>query len=343
MGQGDKMNRYSRQILVPAFGADGQRMLNRARVLVLGAGGLAAPLLQYLVGAGIGSIRLVDADRVSLDNLHRQTLFTEADLDKPKVDMARMRMQALNSDVIIEPVMAAADSSNITSLAQDCALIIDCADSFALSYAASDFCRDTGLPLISASVSGIEGYVGGFCGTAPSLRAIFPQLPAQFGSCAEDGVLGPMVGILGAMQAQMVLAVLAGMQPSPLGQLITISGSDLRHGGFRFDRASEPESGWPFISKNMLAGDDTVIDLRAPDEAPLISDQALRLALADLDHAFTPPPRGRVVFCCRSGQRAWQAAEHLSSRWHGRIALLAAGSIYPTDASPTDTSPIDTI
>ncbi|MGB2311319.1 MAG: HesA/MoeB/ThiF family protein, partial [Candidatus Puniceispirillaceae bacterium] len=230
------MNRYSRQISVQAFGADGQRMLNHARVLVLGAGGLAAPLLQYLVGAGIGSIRLVDADRVSLDNLHRQTLFTEADIDKPKVDVARMRMQALNSDVSIEPVMEAADSSSITSLAQDCALIIDCADSFALSYAASDFCRDTGLPLISASVSGIEGYVGGFCGTAPSLRAVFPQLPAHFGSCAEDGVLGPMVGILGAMQAQMVLAVLAGMQPSPLGRLITISGSDLRHGGFRFDR-----------------------------------------------------------------------------------------------------------
>ena len=144
-------------------------------------------------------------------------------------------------------------------------------------------------------------------------------------------MLGPMVGIWGAMQAQMVLAVLAGMQPSPLGQLITISGSDLRHGGFRFDRASEPESGWPFIARDMLAGDDTVIDLRAPDEAPLITDQALRLALADLAHAFTPPPRGRVVFCCRSGQRAWQAAEHLSSRWHGHIALLAAGAIHPTD------------
>jgi rhodanese-related sulfurtransferase len=87
----------------------------------------------------------------------------------------------------------------------------------------------------------------------------------------------------------------------------------------------------------MLAGDDTVIDLRTPDEAPLITDQALRLALADLDHAFTPPPRGRVVFCCRSGQRAWQAAEHLSSRWHGQIALFAAGSTHPTDTSPTDT------
>ena len=129
----------------------------------------------------------------------------------------------------------------------------------------------------------------------------------------------------------MVLAVLAGMQPSPLGQLITISGSDLRHGGFRFDQASEPETGWPFITKNMLAGDDTVIDLRAPNEAPLITDQALRLAVADLDHAFTPPPCGRVVFCCQSGQRASQAAEHLSSRWHGRIALLAAGTIHPTE------------
>jgi rhodanese-related sulfurtransferase len=93
----------------------------------------------------------------------------------------------------------------------------------------------------------------------------------------------------------------------------------------------------------MLAGDDTVIDLRAPDEAPLITDQALRLSLADLDHAFTPPPRGRVVFCCRSGQRAWQAAEHLSSRWYGRIALLAVGTTCPINTGPTDTGPADTI
>ena len=331
MDQGNTMSRYSRQVSVPVFGAEGQRKLGQARVLVLGAGGLAAPLLQYLVGAGIGSIRLVDPDRVSLDNLHRQTLFTEADIGKPKVEVARMRMQALNSGVAIDPVMAAADSSTMATLAGGCGLIVDCADSFALSYAASDFCRDAGLPLISASVTGVEGYVGGFCAAAPSLRALFPDLPTQFGSCAEDGVLGPMVGILGAMQAQMVLAVLTAMDPSPLGQLITISGPDLRHGGFRFDGAAEPETGWPFIAASMLERDDTVVDLRSADEARLITDQAMRLAVTDIDDDFTPPSSRRVVFCCRSGQRAWQAAERLSTRWHGPIALIAAGTPQPAD------------
>ena len=343
MDQKNEMNRYSRQISVPAFGAEGQQKLGQARVLVLGAGGLAAPLLQYLVGAGIGGIRLVDPDRVSLDNLHRQTLFTESDVNKPKAEIAQTRMQALNSDVAIEPVVAAADSSTMTQLAEGCCLIVDCADSFALSYAASDFCHGARLPLISASVTGTEGYVGGFCGTAPSLRALFPELPAQFGSCAEDGVIGPLVGILGAMQAQMVLAVLTGMRPSPLGQLITISGSEMRYGGFRFDGASEPETGWPFIAANMLDPNDIVIDLRAPDEAPLITNQARRVPLADIDQNFVPPTSGRLVFCCRSGQRAWQAAERLSKHWDGSIALIAVGAHQPplhTISSPTHRKPL---
>jgi molybdopterin/thiamine biosynthesis adenylyltransferase/rhodanese-related sulfurtransferase len=331
MDVGNTMSRYSRQVSLPEFGAEGQWKLSQARVLVLGAGGLAAPLLQYLVGAGIGGIRLVDLDRVSLDNLHRQTLFTESDIGQPKVEVAQMRMQALNSGVVIDPVVAAADSSNMATLSGGCGLIVDCADSFALSYAASDFCRDAIMPLISASVTGFEGYVGGFCAAAPSLRALFPDLPTEFGSCAEDGVFGPLVGILGAMQAHMVLSVLTGIDPSPLGQLITINGPDLRHGGFRFDGAAEPETGWPFIAASMLERDDTVIDLRSADEAPLITDRASRLAVNDINEDFTPPSSGRVVFCCRGGQRAWQAAERLSTRWHGPIALIAAGTPQPTD------------
>ncbi|MGR3494062.1 ThiF family adenylyltransferase [Citreimonas sp.] len=320
------MSRYARQIAVPEFGSEGQARLRAAHVLVVGAGGLAAPVLQYLGGAGVGRIRLVDRDRIEATNLHRQTLFREADLGRPKAEAAAAAIAALNADCRVERVVAALEPGNAGALCDGVDLVLDCADSFAASYILSDTCQTAGLPLVSASVIGLDGYSGAFCGGAPSLRAVFPDLPQRLGSCAEDGVLGPVVGMVGSIQAQMAVAVLAGIAPSPFGRLVTVDGRSFRVGGFRFDGAPEPAHRARFLAPSEIAESDFVVDLRAEDEAPLVRPTARRLPVTAFGPDGPVPATGqRAVLCCRSGQRSWAAAERLSTVWDGQICLVALG------------------
>jgi molybdopterin/thiamine biosynthesis adenylyltransferase len=320
--------RYLRQMVLPEVGEAGQARLRAAHALVAGAGGLGAPVLAYLVAAGLGRVTLVDPDRVERSNLHRQPLFGEADIGRPKAAAAAARLAELNPEVGLHPVAGRLDPANVGALLRGVDVALDCADSFAVSYTMSDACLPRRVPLVSASVLGLSGYAGGFCGGAPSLRAVFPDLPARAASCATAGVLGPVVGIIGAIQAQMALAVLLGLSPGPLGRVVTLEGPGLRFGGFRFSGAPEPEGRqFRFLAPGQIGAGDFVVDLRTKEEAPRPATPfAQRLGVEAFGPGGPRPAAGqRAVLCCRSGLRSWQAARRLAAVWDGEIALVALG------------------
>lgn len=315
------MKRYARQMILPEIGETGQAGLKAAKVLIVGAGALGVPVLQYLTGAGVGTITLVDPDIIEESNLHRQPLYQADQTGLYKAIAARIAMARLNRDVTVRPLLEWLTPANAPALVADADIVLDCADSHAVSYTLSDACLAAGKPLISASALGLEGYVGGYCGTAPSLRAVFPDPTDGTATCATAGVLGPVVGMLGCLQARMALGVLLGIEPSPLGLVIRMDAA-MRFSQFRFDGAPETE-GPHFLSRADLGDGDLVIDLRDADEAPAT---ATKNALRMPDYGATgplPDKGGRVVLVCRSGLRAWRAANRLSERWPGEIALLA--------------------
>ncbi len=182
--------RYDRQVALPEIGPAGQERLKRASVLIVGAGGLGCPALQYLAAAGVGRLIIIDPDRVEESNLHRQPLYRMSDLGALKVEAAYAALRSLNPEVNVSARAERLTPANVEACLTSADLAVDAADNFAVTYILSDACLAAGKYLISASALGWSGYVGVFCGTAPSYRAVFPELPGRAGSCAENGVLG---------------------------------------------------------------------------------------------------------------------------------------------------------
>ena len=317
------MTRYARQICLPDVGQEGQRTLSHSTVAIVGAGGLGCPLIQYLAGAGVGHLILCDPDHVEHTNLHRQPIYVTGDSGRPKVHVAQEFVSEFNPDVHVETMVEALHPGNAPDLADRADAVVDAADSFAVSYILSDACLAAKTPLIAASVLGQSGYVGAYCGSVPSLRAVFPDLPTSNATCATTGVLGPVVGAMGSLQAQITLRVLLGADPSPMGQLTTVDLQHMRFGGFSFVDSAEPTQSFPFLSSRLMRKDDLVVELRDTEEQPEATvPTAIRMGSAELDNLSAEHGK-RVVLCCSSGLRAWAAAQKLRDRGFGDIALIA--------------------
>lgn len=320
--------RYARQIVLPEVGEEGQAKIAATSVLVIGAGGLGCPVLSYLAGAGIAHIIIVDHDRIELSNLHRQVLYDVDDVGKSKVEAAAARLARFNPECRVQAIAARLTPANVDELMAEADIVVDAADSLAVTYMLSDAAMAAGKPLVSASVSGLKGYAGVFCGTAPSYRAVFPDMPPQLGNCATAGVLGTAVGVLGSLQAHMVLQLVLQSESSPLGRIVTIDFRTFAFGGFSFLGAPEPEVGeMCFIDASQFREDDIIVDLRGTDEAPAaVRPDALRMGVADIACIADGDTHSkRIVLCCRSGLRAWRAGRVLQSRGRNNLALVALG------------------
>ncbi len=210
----EQIKRYTRHILLPEIGVEGQKKLLAAKVLVVGAGGLGCPISLYLAAAGVGTIGLVDFDTVDASNLQRQILFTTDDIGKPKVEVAAKRLKALNPDVTVNTYVVALKSDNIMDILKNYDMIIDGTDNFPTRYLTNDAAALQGKPNIYGSIFRFDGQLTVFkTPEGPCYRCLYPEPPppGEVPSCAEGGVMGAMVGTIGAMQATEAIKLITGV------------------------------------------------------------------------------------------------------------------------------------
>jgi adenylyltransferase/sulfurtransferase len=264
----DELERYARHIVLPEVGGPGQAALRRSRVLVIGAGGLGAPLILYLAAAGVGTLGIVDDDVVSLSNLQRQVIHATPDLGLPKVDSAAAIISRLNPHVAVEKHSMRLGPRNALSLIGKYDLIADGSDNFATRYLVSDACYFAKKPLVTAALGPFDGtlttiraYERSADGKPnPTYRCLFPEPPppGTVPACAEAGILGALAGVIGSMAALEVIREVVGFGTGLVGRLVML---DAR--AMRFETLS-----YSWDSENPLSGEHpTIRDLSVHEEA----------------------------------------------------------------------------
>ena len=242
-----QLDRYARHIILPGVGAEGQRRLLEARVLVVGAGGLGSPVLLYLAAAGVGRIHLIDDERVEASNLQRQVVHGLSSVGRFKTTSAAERLADLNPDVTVVEHRERLTRDNARTLVRDVDLVLDGSDNFPTRYLVNDACVLEGTPLVYGALSQFEGQVSVFAaaepegrGRGPCYRCLFPQPPepGTVPSCAEAGVFGVLPGIVGGLMANEALKLLVGLGTPLVGTLLHV---DAMGGEFRrFELARDP-------------------------------------------------------------------------------------------------------
>ena len=234
-GDADFRQRYARHLSLPEVGLAGQQRLEKARVTLIGAGGLGSPVAFYLAAAGVGHLRLVDDDRVERSNLQRQIAHADDRIGQPKVQSAAQSLSALNPRCRIEPLQARASADNIESLLAGSDVVVDGADNFPARYLLNDACVKLGLPLVYGAVHRFEGQAGVFDagrhrGEAPCYRCLFPEPPPADAApnCSEAGVLGVLPGLIGLIQATEALKLILDIGDGLTGRLLHVDAMSMR-------------------------------------------------------------------------------------------------------------------
>lgn len=366
----DELLRYSRHVVMPEVGLDGQLKLRQAKVLCIGAGGLGAPLSLYLAAAGVGRIGIVDFDSVDASNLQRQVLFSTSDIGRPKTEAAAERLRGLNPHVRIDTFPERLTSENALDILKDYDIIVDGTDNFPARYLVNDACVLLGKPNVYGSIFRFEGQVSVFGASGgPCYRCLYPEPPPPglVPSCAEGGVLGVLPGIVGAMQAAETLKLILGQGDSLAGRLLlldvltmTFRELKLRKNpacpvcgehrtvtklmdytefcGIRGEETSSMAAKVPEITPRELKsrldrGDDLfILDVREPQEYRICHLNGRLIPLGELPRRVRELDSSReIVVHCRSGKRSADAVEFLQRAGFQRIWNLKGGILAWSD------------
>ncbi len=224
-----QLRRYSRQILLPQFGIEGQERLRAASVLVVGLGGLGSPIAMYLAAAGVGRLLLADFDAVDLSNLQRQILHTTDRIGMSKADSACLALKALNPEVDLVPIKPSLTAARLPDLVGQVDLVVDGSDNFATRFAVNAACVAARVPLVSGAAIRMEGQVAAFPGRpgGPCYRCLYPDDGGVGETCSVTGILAPVVGIIGCIQATEAIKILAGVGTPLFGRLLLLDATTM--------------------------------------------------------------------------------------------------------------------
>ena len=345
--------RYSRHLLIPEVGVRGQERLANARVLVVGAGGLGSPVLQYLAAAGVGRIGIADFDDVDETNLQRQTIFATADIGRNKASAATEHLRALNPTIAIDAIPLRFDVENARELVRLYDLVVDCTDRFPTRYLVNDACVLEGKADVYASIFRFDGQASVFgAPDGPCYRCLYPEPPPEGSvpTCAEGGVLGVLGGIVGAWQANEVLKLLLGIGEPLVGRLLLIESLGARTREIRFERdpqcavcgekpsirdAMHTEQPGIEIDVEEVEPSEldavleraTLLDVREPHEAVLgVLEGALHVPASELDARLHELDSARsYVVACRVGAKSRWAIGRLRDAGFRRVRHLRGG------------------
>jgi adenylyltransferase/sulfurtransferase len=368
----DEIQHYSRHLLIPQIGEEGQRRLKAARVLMVGAGGLGSPLALYLAAAGVGTLGVVDFDQVDRSNLHRQVLYGIDDVGSPKLDAAARRLRSLNPHITVVPHAVRLSSDNALDLMRPYDLVVDGTDNFATRYLVNDACVLLGKPNVYASIFRFEGLLSIFAhGDGPCYRCLYPEPPPPdlVPSCAEGGVLGVLPGIVGALQAAEAIKLITGIGRSLSGRLLQFDALSMGFKEFAVERdpdcpicsakasikalidydqfCAEPaptdvvdEVSVAELRRCLAAAEPPLLlDVRSEAEARISRISGSRLMpLPELDELCDQlDPQADIVCYCKAGVRSERAARLLMRRGFARVRSLRGG-IDAWQAEPTESA-----